>query len=764
MKISVKFLCSAFFFIYAEAGFFPSMAASEGIPGVPEDNKLYKMGFLDVTLLGADSTGKTICTEAIQNAVNLARDNNLVCYFPSGTYLVDDTIKCMKKSRWDGSKWVEVNQYCVLVGSAKKRPLIKLVPGAAAFQNPLNPIPVFWFWSMCYFALPPPDYCVGSEDPNCNWAGINYNQTFRSIDIDLGGNPGATGIKHPAAQGSSIEDVKINATGAFAGLYNPTGGVAGGVFNVEVTGGKFAVYYKWQEQFSWGNVNQSNHPILSGCVFRDQETAVFHLDLAQPMVLVGFHIVKGPGAINDMMKGPGISLIDGIIEMGTGQMLAGTSNMYISNVYVKGATSIANNWTVSNPDAWTRVQEYSYCNSNYTNLIDGVFNKSEYRTKTENVNINPDMMAKELLLRHIWDSNGFPDFAQPDVVNVQDSARMNGLPAAGDGITDDTHALEYAIANYEKVFLPKGTYKITRNLVLGKNTQLFGTHRTYSRITGATVETTSDPEATTSLSFLKCGTLNWKAGRNSIVRSVSPGTININNDGGGKWYAIFNVSSQTFINGTRQSLSFYGFNPERAAIPQTEIKNAENVRLFFVKSEAGVGGQGHSGDHSTTIRIIDSRNIAVFGTTGNVTLSNGLGMIEVINSTDVIATHAKSTKTGTDWYQLKETYAGTDMGVLANTTLATYKRGSLPLGIADGFLSTEFTVYPNPFSTNFFINNVDGQSIPDQYEICDLRGNRISVGRITSNEICLEDNCPGGIYLLTLISDKNIYRKKIVKL
>jgi hypothetical protein len=647
------------------------------IPAEIQKSDLFQLGYLDVTLMGADSTGRKISTKAIQQAVNLARDNDLVCYFPSGTYLVDDTIKCMKKSRYNGSQWVEERHYCVLVGSAKKRPLIKLVPNAPAFQNSEKPVPVFWFWSMYFFGGNGPKTCMdGSTDPNCNEANISYNQSFRSIDIDLGGNPGAIGIKHAAAQGSTIEDVKINAKGSYAGLFNPTGGVAGGTINVEITGGKYAIYFLGREFHYGGYVNQSNFPTLIGCVFKNQEVAVFHFDMINPMIMAGFHIVIDKGIFNDALKSPGINFVDGIIEMKEGQFINGAINFYMKNVYVKGAQSVVNNWKIDNPASWTRVNEYSNCASGSSNLINGTLNQDEFKSKTENVSIDVKKLAAELRYKHIWKPGALPHFESQGVVNVKNSAQMNGKPALGDGITDDTEALEFAVSKFDQIFLPKGNYKISRPLVLKSNTQIFGVHRIYSRINGAAIQTVNDPDAKSSLSFLSCREINWKAGKNSILRSISPGTIRIDQNGGGRWYAIFNVGSQTFIEGTNQPLAMYGYNPERAADPMTEIKNSENVYLYSVKTEAGVTGNGNSREHNTTIRIINSKNISVYTCSGNITLSNKKGMVEIIDSNDILVTHGSSAKSGNEWNQIKEIINSQETAIPANIWLATYKRGN----------------------------------------------------------------------------------------
>lgn len=157
-----------------------------------------------------------------------------------------------------------------------------------------------------------------------------------------------------------------------------------------------------------------------------------------------------------------------------------------------------------------------------------------------------DELIADLVVRHCWNGKTFATFDTPGVVNVKDAAEMNGAPAVGDGNADDTAALEYAIANHRKIFLPKGTYRISRTLTLGKETEIFGVARTLTMITSGDVwtsgdgtpliDTVSDPEATTKISHLAAESRNhgvsWQAGRNSRVRSVSLGEVHIHENGG----------------------------------------------------------------------------------------------------------------------------------------------------------------------------------------------------------------------------------------
>ena len=71
-------------------------AYAELPPEFDRSDELYQLGLLDVTRApySADPTGEVDSTAAIQRAVNDARDNWLVCFFPEGTYLISDTISC----------------------------------------------------------------------------------------------------------------------------------------------------------------------------------------------------------------------------------------------------------------------------------------------------------------------------------------------------------------------------------------------------------------------------------------------------------------------------------------------------------------------------------------------------------------------------------------------------------------------------------------------------------------------------------------------
>lgn len=246
--------------------------------------------------------------------------------------------------------------------------------------------------------------------------------------------------------------------------------------------------------------------------------------------------------------------------------------LYLRNIYFSGTEEAIKSMgqpAVKCSGEWTHVKEYAYCDrvsrqehKSY-NLIDGKLNQEEIVS----VDMDSSPPPFHLLSQHIW--KRLPSFEDPDAKNV----REPGIGAVGDGKADDTDALQKAIDRYTKVFLPKGTYKITRTLILRKNTQLFGIAKAHTSIVTSEdwlptegtpmLMTVDDANATTYLANMNIGyntrdtkhdffnLVTWRAGRNSIVKSIERRQMNawgtesettphrlvvITGNGGGRWY------------------------------------------------------------------------------------------------------------------------------------------------------------------------------------------------------------------------------------
>jgi hypothetical protein len=233
----------------------------------------------------------------------------------------------------------------------------------------------------------------------------------------------------------------------------------------------------------------------------------------------------------------------------------------------------------------------------------------------------------------------------PGAVNVK--AAPYG--AKGDGVTDDTAALQKAIDENEIVFLPKGYYVVQDTLRLKPNTKLIGVMHNLSIILARSpfgalingpepkplVETANAKDADTIIAFvgiavsyhadktvpagdaLNCYALKWQCGGNSVVRSpgisrlhiFGPGMpipadfkelafahplVLITGNGGGKWYNFFIHGSypetksyrHLMISQTTSPVTFYHLHAQHAeAEAQIEAVNAADVTIYGMKTE-----------------------------------------------------------------------------------------------------------------------------------------------------------------------------------
>ncbi|MCB9466618.1 MAG: hypothetical protein H6682_23175 [Candidatus Eisenbacteria bacterium] len=662
-------------------------------PGVDASDPHFMDGLLDVTEAPyfADPTGGADATAAIQNALEDARDYQLACFFPSGTYLVSDMLNAMQSDR---------DHPCVFVGSRNgPRPVLLLSPTAVGYEDPEAPKPLLWIWTQ-------PDGAT-HEDPNLGeQANISFNQIFRGIDIDVRAHAGAIGLRFAASQGSSLEEVSILADGAYAGVVNCPG-QGGGTHQVEIDGGRYGIVLETVSRF----------PTIVASTFHNQtDAAIFQEQLYVRLVVVGSEFVKPDGVAIDIASGLGLTLIDSRVEFTSGSGIvyrhAFRPDAYFSECYVRGATSFIQSGSYmdgpTDPNAWSEITEYVLTNTNSRTLVDGDLDADTPPVWTEGV---VPASAEELRARHGWNGETFPGFEDPTVVNAKD------LGAVGDGVADDTAALEAAIALHDRIFLPKGNYRITRTLELGPDTSFFGVAPMYSVLYGdplsgssgsPLITTVDDPFASTTLAFVSItypsdGTqytnLVWRAGRRSIVRDVHASVevwpnepiaedhqvFIVRGNGGGRWFAssiwngrFANLSYHPnfrhyWIDGTREPLWFYAMNFERSSTsPQSEIDGAENVRVYSLKAEAGTPGPEQL---NTPLRIANSRNVEIYDVIGNIELRSGESIVLVEDAEDARVVHVSSFESDSTWSTITERYDGVETSIAGSERLSYFRRG-----------------------------------------------------------------------------------------
>ncbi|MFP4055991.1 MAG: glycosyl hydrolase family 28-related protein [Candidatus Brocadiia bacterium] len=607
-----------------------SLAVPEGLG----NRRLAELGLVDVTAapFHADPSGRADATAAIQRAIVAARDAQMVCFFPPGTYRISDTLHCVQDLYQRSNRMVTGGRLhpCLLVGSRRgPRPRLLLAPRSPGFGDPEKPRYVVHFWARSL---------DGPTKPQPN---ISMNQMLVNLDIVVGeGNPGAVGIRHRAAQGSGVQDCTIDATHGLAGLEGGAGS-GGSHANVTVLGGRVGL--------DLGETQPA--PTVCGVTLVGQSEAAILYSGRQALCAVGLRIVseaEGPlvraTAPRWAPHNGQVCLVDCRVECRRpgATVLTTRRSVYLRDVYVKGAAIVVADRRgpvlPADPDGWLRVREYAH------GTDPPEWKRLQYRAPVyiDGVRRSADVVSvaageappDDLVSRHLW-PRGFPHVEAEDAVSV----KAPPYKARGDGQADDTEAIQRAIAEHPTVVLPKGYYRLSRTLRLRPATRLVGVGQHLSILfvrepegdfadpsaPQPLVRTADDRAAATVLAF--CGllapyhvpgayALEWRAGRRSIVRSVAfmrrplygfrrppahatPGELDapfvaVRGNGGGRWYNFYGESyrhaTRRFrhlaIEGTREPLAVYQCNAEHArADANLEMRAARGVALYGLKGE-----------------------------------------------------------------------------------------------------------------------------------------------------------------------------------
>ncbi len=734
-------------------------------------------GLLDVTASPyfADPTGHTDCTEALQQAIIDARTQKKACFFPSGHYLISNTLSCeipVYKLPIEGGMqgkledtcgkymdgdnktqhyWQNTSDKIVLIGSNKNgRPIIHLKQGADGFQSSTSPKPVIKIWAQTRDdregTVVPNNPCLvatpnwGIEQPN-----ILFNCAYKGIDIELGGNPGAIGLRFSGSQGCYLMDAKVYATNAHAG-FNNCPGQGGGTYNIEVDGGEYGLKIE----------NLYRFPLLAGCKFTGQTKACVYnqySDLA--WVFTGSYFEPATTGIafdlsNAYRTYGGLCLVDCAAKISQNSVFAKTKttgeNIILENTYLKGFNKFSTvDVTAIDPSKWTLVKEYSFCKEGSLNMING--NTSTSTIFNSEDSSEPDILA---IQRKHW--TPVPAFDEPGVVNVRDYG------ALGNNFANDTQAFKDALAAGDKVFVPKGTYIVNEVLTLGLNQHLFGNPKIYTEIKNS-VTTADDVNATSSISFLKPLEISWKAGKGAYV--FCEGSLSFSGNGGGRFYGMPKIKT---IGGNIAPLSIYSYNVERGNTnPMSEIKNARNINIYYFKVEAGTVSSGSGNDFNTPVKITDSENIRLYSVTGVTKTIEDRPIVDVVNSQNVMVALVKSLDTSTSSAPaINETVGNAKTLFERNKVLCMFIRNqttAFPI-----INNNNVKIFPNPISNQFSFNS-DGSF--EKIEIFSNLGVKLYEKEIKGNSNQTFDNLdflPVGIHVLNLIgkNEKNVI--KIMKL
>lgn len=621
------------------------------VPAELAGQPLAPLGYVDVTQapFRADPTGRRDSTHAVQAAVVFARDHQMACFFPPGTYMLSDTLSCIQQlyRRANGRVFGGNRFPNMLVGSraGSQRPRLVLAPRSGGFGDPTKPKIFVHFWSRGYANPTTADRVTDGLSPEVEQPNIGMNQMLVNLEVVIGeGNPGAIAVRHQAAEGSAIEDCTIDATHGMTGIQGGIGS-GGSSAGVTVIGGRVGL------DFTGYLSGTQPTPVITGFTLSGQTEAAIRSTSRQTLVAAGLKIVADRCAGPLIQVGKGLTanhgqltLVDSEIDFQGATLrqaervvVNSDRGVYLDNVHVRNATKVLVDpeqkfELAGNPKGWMLVRQFAAPSSPRVNQ------GRTYRYPVYVGGQKVDRMAvlepdgappADLQKQHLWASD-FPSFESSGAANVKEAPYR----ARGDGRTDDTAALQRAIDECEIVFLPKGCYLLTQPLELKPHTKLIGVGQTLSLLVPANsgafanaqrpaplLRTSDTADAATVLAFVGCYTpakvlgaqsLHWRSGGRSIFRGVeihgrtdvTPAPVIISGHGGGNWYNFRHGSARLLVNGAQGPLRFYQFSVQQVT---SELRGARRVSFFGTKYEG----------NNPMLIIRDSDHIRLFGHGGN---------------------------------------------------------------------------------------------------------------------------------------------------
>ena len=385
------------------------------------------------------SDGKTDVSVQLQTAINqLKTDRNFgILFIPEGSYSISRTIYIPASIR--------------LIGYGKNRPVFILKKNSPGFQDQ-NPgdkgkaTYMFWFTSSIVEE--------GKEIRDAS-AGTFYS-ALSNIDLRIeDGNPSAVALRTHFAQHSFISHCDIHTGSGKAGLFD----IGNMIEDVKFYGGDYGIYTTkaspgWQF-------------MMIDTYFEGQRKAAIKTHEAG-FTIVRMSVKNVPSVILvdqnyweklfmedcrfEDITGPAIE----VSNEGNAHMQVNIRNLNCRNVRVLVHYPELNTNTIA-PSGIYNVKRFIYGLQ-----MDDLDSEAGITTiyETEPLKAMPGQAISDI----------------PELPDMKDWVNLKTLGAKGDGLTDDTKAIQAAVDQYPYIYVPQGSYRISETIKLKPSTVLIGLH------------------------------------------------------------------------------------------------------------------------------------------------------------------------------------------------------------------------------------------------------------------------------------------------
>ncbi|MBN1926816.1 MAG: SMP-30/gluconolactonase/LRE family protein [Prolixibacteraceae bacterium] len=387
--------------------------------------------YFNTESFGIKADGNEDLSEALQLAINkLKKEKNFgVLFIPEGKYRISKTIYVPKAIR--------------IIGYGKSRPEFILGKSTDGYQDEYNYM--FWFTH---------NLVEEGDEPRDAGAGTFYS-AISNIDFRIeAGNPKAIALRTHFAQHSFVSHCNFYIGEGYAGIYD----LGNEIEDLKFYGGEYGI--------SSSRTSPGWPMLIIDLYFEGQRSAAI-LSRNTGMSIISTQVNDVPVAV-ELQHGISDRLFmeDCLFRNVRKGVVIGVENKAGSQINLLNVichnVDVPVHFASSGQNIEGKSKQYVIKNFVHGLVMEDMADNSRYRTISElevidSVPVNLDKVIPDLPSMDTW-------------INVKE------LGVVGDGKTDDTEAIQTAIANHKNLYFPTGWYRVTETIKLNEGTRLIGMH------------------------------------------------------------------------------------------------------------------------------------------------------------------------------------------------------------------------------------------------------------------------------------------------
>lgn len=460
----------------------------------------------------AKGDGAADDSAAIQQAIDSAANKGEggLVFLPSGRYRITRTILIPLAVR--------------VYGVGATRPVLVLAPNTPGFQKGVANMVVFTGGDQYTVGkVPMPVPSVAPFDPAKPVRDANsstFYSALSNVDFEVGkGNPAASGVRMHTAQHSNISHIDFRMGDGLAGVYQ-VGNVA---YNLRFFGGRYGILAEKTSPAWQFTLLDSQFDGQRDAAIREHEAGLTLVNTEIRNTPVGIDIDRGYG---DWLWGKDVRF-ENVAKAAV--VISNEDNVYtqvgFEHASARNVPTFAR-FRDSGKTLAGQGRNYQVSEFNHGLFLQGLGMPGQFNTNYKTAAL-PSKQADIRALR-----------ALPP---TKEWANVRSLGAKGDGVTDDTAAIQKAIDSHRVVYLPLGFYMVNDTIRLKPDTVIVGLHPGLTQLIlpngsplyqgadgpKALLESARGGDAIVSGIGLATGEVNnravallWRAGERSLVDDV----------------------------------------------------------------------------------------------------------------------------------------------------------------------------------------------------------------------------------------------------